>query len=219
MTLIGEDRDNIEVIRRSGARTRRYNITQSDGTLRIEYIRDFIHIRFISCPITVKFPRGYCGSIDAATSNASMNAENLDSLGEVVMKTSNASLSLTSIAAASASAVSSNGTIRASALKIKNALTLTTSNGHVEAGKISASECSIKTSNGSVRIDNISADTTCVVTSNAAVHGIMPGDMNDYRIHSQTSNARSSLPSEKRSGSRTLSVVTSNGRIDVDFEA
>lgn len=168
------------------------------------------------------------------TGNAAINLCHLTA-NKLIGKTSNAAVHAEHITANLLKLTTSNGAMNtahctADRLELKtsnsasrtehctaNTLDATTSNGKNVAEHITAATLSLTSANGAVSLKNATASDITLHTSNASIIATLPGSIADYRIESKTVNGKSSLPTHKAKGERSLVAVTSNGKIDVVF--
>lgn len=116
---------------------------------------------------------------------------------DLTVKTSNGAIELDNVHAANISVKFSNGIIHA-------------------ANTAAQSGLSLRTSNGKISVEGIAATTIDLNTSNGAIKGTVRGKKEDYKIRSDTSNGSSNL-SDTDTGSKRLTVKTSNGSIEIGF--
>lgn len=138
--------------------------------------------------------------LECTTSNSRMEGVDI-SADKQVWKTWNGSIHLANLTGTCLSAVTSNARITAENCCFPSELSLTTSNG-------------------AVILEQVESDRLTVRTSNGSVSGTVCGAMRDYRIESKTSNGSCNLPNiTDHDRPKSLSVITSNARIKVDFTA
>lgn len=180
------------------------------------------HWRFLlSGPrmIILDVPVSFAGSLFVSTCNARIGVSNLAHLTEVHLTTSNGHLRLQTVTCDSLTVNTSNGSVDLQDLR-GNTCEAETNNAHVTADDCRFSKMlKLYTSNGSIRIHHAVSDKLDLVSSNASVIATIIGDMREYAIRSKTSNAANSLPPEfvYPEQKKSLSVKTSNGKIDVRF--
>ena len=193
-----------------------------------------------SCPtVELEIPRNALLDLEARTSNASIKVNGPKALCDVNLKTSNSRIALEDVTCKALEAASSNGRllleqvetkqtlngktsnsrIEAKRVKVGGDLILRTSNGRVEAADaIARKELRLTTSNGRIYVERSDGGAVHLTTSNSGISGILPGCQQDWQISSGTSNGRNSLPTAQPGG-KPLNVHTSNGSIDLHFEA
>lgn len=154
--------------------------------------------------------------LHAVTTNAPLTFKNL-SAHTIYSETSNSSISFNQLSA--------DGRIEASASNASITLTDThaqdlicdTSNAKITSTRSDAVKLvDFNTSNGAITFDTFSSDDINLKTSNSPISGMVAGALSEYSIVTKTSNADNSLMN-KPNGNKKLSVVTSNGKIDVAF--
>ena len=67
-----------------------------------------------------------------------------------------------------------------------------------------------------LRLTNTTANDIGLKTSNAKISATLPGSIADYRIVS-SGGIKSTIPTRKNIGEKSLSAATSNGNIDIGF--
>lgn len=133
------------------------------------------------------------------TSNAKIDARDLQLLGNVRLRGTNGLLTLQNIRAANVDASSSNGLIQFENL-------------HVSGG------ISAKTTNGSITMTNIEFGTRLHMESvNANLKASLPGKEEDYSIHTGSKNGRCNVQGKERPGAREIQTETTNGSIHLEF--
>lgn len=221
-----------------------YDITDGGGVFRVvkqnsrKWYGNIFNMNFEKGTLSLSLPAGFTGSLtvktsnsrvsvldigasetDIRTSNGKIEAENIrtegpaefgtsngsinisDSVigGDLVCRTSNGKIGIEKTACANADAETSNGTVSAFSLDSDGRIGIENSNGRIEVGDIGfVTELSLRTSNGSVR-------------------GEIPGSLAGYTVSSRTSNGKNSLPESMKSGDKKITVITSNGDIDIEF--
>ena len=177
-------------------------------------------------------------SLQAETSNSSIQMEGMNCLCETNLKTTNSRISLENIRCKSLEARTGNGRIvldrvqsksfircktgnsriTFSQVKSEGELSAITSNGRILAeNTISLGAAEFITSNGSVTVEHISVPALKITTSNGSIQGTLPGCRADWQITSGTSNGSNSLP-RFQEGKKPLEARTSNGSIRLGFE-
>ena len=139
------------------------------------------------------------GNVHVETSNSRAEAQNVHSQGNMALQTSNARLSIEDCSAAAVSARTSNSKAHLSRVTAENELTVKTSNGSIEVGAICANKL-IK-----------------LASSNAPIIGMLSGSASQYTVVTRTSNGKA-LPPSGGNGPTRLEAVTSNARINLEFE-
>ena len=175
--------------------------------------------------------------LKAHTSNGSVRLEGLKALCAVDLKTSNSRISIQDTVCKSLEAKTSNSRLVLERLVCKQAIQAKTSNARIEAASVRAGgEMHLSTSNGRMAVTDIQAPMLVATTSNSgiqvsglntrsillrtsngSIRGTVPGKQADWAIDSGLSNGKNSLP-RQQAGLYPLSVHTSNGSIDIQFE-
>jgi len=188
--------------------------------------------------VELRLPRNALVDLTAKSVNASIQAEDLEALCTVALRTGNSRISLKNVHCKTLECVTSNARIQVTDVEAKKGFKCATSNGRIEAIRAkSGAEMTLTTSNSRIHIEDasareemrltssngpisfsrLSAAALSMKTSNSSIQGVLPGAMEDYAIESGTSNGHSNLPG-RQAGRLPLSVRTSNGSISVQFE-
>lgn len=168
-------------------------------------------------PMEVTIPSTFKGRIDLYTSNGPVKLDSLDLDGPVSIRTTNGGITVQDLTVtAGLELTTSNGAITAKDIRADSAY-LVTSNGRIQADRMLAMDLSLKTSNGPIECAAIAGDSIRMETSNGNIRGTIRGRAEDYTITSQTSNGKNSLENLTGQGTKTLTVKTSNGSIEIDF--
>ncbi len=171
----------------------------SNSSIRAEDIAFWGALRLQSSNGRVRAKRLQARSIEIATSNASIQVENLTSQQGMEVRTS-------------------NGAINASDLHAAHAVTLRTSNGHIEARQVQGSQLTLRSANGSLRFGGLESLDISLITSNSRIEGGVSGQPADYTVVASTVNGSNSLKDHTGAGPRRLEARTLNGSIRVHFE-
>ena len=139
------------------------------------------------------------GDVHVETSNSLAEVRSVHCQGEMSVQTGNSRLLIEDCSAAAISARTSNGKASLYRVAAENELTVKTSNGPIEVGAISASKL-IK-----------------LASSNARITGMVSGSATQYTVVTRTSNGKA-LPPSGGSGAVRLEAVTSNAKINLEFE-
>ncbi len=196
------------------------------------------NINFQEVVLTVQIPQNYEGKIklstdngkitatgitvdnfNASTSNGSIELRSVKSANDIKLYTSNGSITLNDVSAVGdINASSSNSGIQFRNVN-GNTTEMKTSNGDISIQYVSVkSGVTAQTSNGSLRLEKVDTENLLnLQTSNGSISGSVLGKIADFSITSKTSNGSNNLPENMASGSKKLSAINSNGRIDIDF--
>jgi DUF4097 and DUF4098 domain-containing protein YvlB len=120
--------------------------------------------------------------------------------------------------------ISSNGRMDIANLSANNIL-VSTSNGDIDLNDVVvSSSVDLDTSNGDILINNLAANEIDADTSNGRVYLLVLGEKEDYRVTLSTSNGSEIYDGLKvdsgtinSSGSKTISLDSSNGDVEVSF--
>lgn len=189
-------------------------------------------------PIIVEIPENFDGHLFLTDNCSSIHLGGFEHLKSANVETNNSRIEARKLNCEDLTLKTSNSRIEACDI-IGRTLNISTTNGRLELenlsglsleaftsnGRVSATNCRmvekmrIKSTNGKIEVHKIEAKNIELHTSNNAVRGTICGEMQDYAISSQTSNSKNNLPNYSTPAQdKTLSVKTSNGRIDIDFE-
>ena len=216
-----------------------YEVVNNAGVLMVKYkinLRSFFRLpmfRKKRGELVLEVPRGWNGELVAITSNASIELE--AEIRDIMLRTNNAGIEITSATADRLRTVTSNGRVNVGNVYCREAefitsnakidvhdvtaakeLKLATSNGKIVACNCSAHVFNAHTSNGGINVQQINANEMTLKSSNGSISGTLPGSMADYAITSKTSNGKNSLPDGTK-GTKKLDVRTSNAKIDINF--
>lgn len=225
LILRGWDKDEI-VIHHPETKRVRYDFKLEDGRLSLlrtplEFsinIFLFESLNHEMSEVTLDVPQELAAELDLRTSNGRLTAENINCWGSAALGTGNGALSLKNFSAKNIQLKTSNGSITLEKVQAKKELSAVTSNGKITAEQAAAPELlTLKTSNGSISVSKVESRSLQLTSSNGSIKGDVPGSLNDYSIRSGTSNGKNNLPTHQEGGSKTLSVHTSNARIDLSF--
>ena len=242
--VVPGDGDHLSVDYEDG-RWERYAIEETGGELHIEkqmerdWFRTFWDFDFGGRRLTVRVPKNTVIALNVETSNASIALSGLG-FETLSLRTSNARVEMEDVAVAQGVDVkSSSGSLYLTNVTAQGDINTRTSNGSVEFTGVGGANVVVDTSNGKVTLEDFTARGVDAKTSNGAISlagvdvqqelrftasngsitGSLAGSMKDYSIKSHTSNGHNNLPEELGLGARSLTATTSNGRIDVGFEA
>lgn len=224
-----------------------YDILEEDGALRVEKRRempklwgmDFGYTR--SKALRIEVPDGV--EVDVCTSNAQIllgDDEGDESVyfPSASLTTSNGAITLAGVRAGQVEAHTSNDAVQLTRVEA-DAISAETSNGFVSLADVRAGQICLLSSNDGMRLEGVEADCVNAKTSNGAVEfaalrvekaldlqssngdirGSLPGNRDDYRVESGTSNGENTLPSSPGGEGPVLRLFTTNGDIDISFQA
>lgn len=225
--LRGWDREEI-VIHHPETQRIQYDFSLSEGQLSLvrkptEFSLQMFQFESFSREmreVTLDVPHELAADLDLRTSNARLSAEGVNCWGKASLWTSNASLHVKAFSARSIQMKSSNASLNLHQVLVQKELAGVTSNGSVKAEDVQATErLSLTTSNSSMQVKALESAAISLISSNASIRGSLAGKLAEYSITSTTSNGRNSLPRQQQGGNKTLEVRTSNGKIELAFEA
>ena len=100
-----------------------------------------------------------------------------------------------------------------------SAVSAQASNHSIQADEVTTQgRLELRTTNGSVRFERLLPGLSGeLVTTNGTVCGTVLDRLEEYTIESRTTNATSNLPERFNGGPKSLTVSTTNGKIDVQF--
>lgn len=169
--------------------------------------------------IVLELPVKFSGSLQLRTSNARLLANGPWALTSARFLTKNASIELSRLKSAQLFVKTSNAHVSLISVSGESC-TVETSNGKIQAlGASFPQQLSLRTSNESICLENALSNVYAFKTSNARIEGSLDAAAHDYTIISHTSNAKNNLPTDWPGSvpGKTLSAVTSNARIQVQF--
>lgn len=216
------------------------NFNLQDITLVVALPEDFaggVRLETTNGPVTASDLQIY-GDAQFKTTNHRMELNGVECEGDLKAATTNGPLILNEVQARSAQCESTNHTVEASRLDIAGAFAMTTTNGGIHLDQITAGSLvahssnhtlqinrvttagsmEIKTTNGSIAIEQVLPGSALgLYSTNGSIHGTIADAMNQYGMESHTTNSTSNLPESMPGGPKTLSVKTTNGKIDLGF--
>ncbi len=177
-----------------------------------------------------------CATANLKTSNAALTLSHITATEKLEAVTANGALYFAHISAKACGGKTSNAVLKAEHMTVETVLGLHTSNGSICAEHMTVDTLSGVTANAKICVEHVTAQTNLSLkscnghivlrdstaenyvfrTSNGSISASLPGSIADYRITS-SGGTKSTLPTHKGSGERSLSAVTSNGKIDVIF--
>ncbi|MFC4770892.1 DUF4097 family beta strand repeat-containing protein [Enterococcus hermanniensis] len=231
-TLIVDDRNTpIQVIgtnakqvqiHYSKTRNTDYKIQQKDQTLKFVRNRsnwwspNFFGLGNDHAQVTIQVPQEQLKDLQVETSNAQVSVKNV-SLATLELETSNSEVSVLDTKADEIETQTSNGHLELTNLTF-NEGSFETSNSKITLKNLLFKTGEFETTNGAIHLANIQPkESLALETSNAKVTGIMIGNQNDFAIDAKTSNAKNNLV-KRATGSKELTVRTSNGAIDIAIQ-
>lgn len=218
-------------------------VTEENGCFKIVHqYRKILVFRLFGFEKTrdmiVRIPEDFQGELEMESGNVSMEVNDFMNLKSLVIRTSNAGISVTNTDAVKMKLKTTNAKIVVTNAKAKE-MNFKSSNAsvrmenlqadnlevHSSNGKLSLKNGAIEgkaeltTSNAQIEVENVSGTDITLHTSNGAVKGVLAGSIADYNVTSATSNGSSTLPTHMNTGKdKNLNVGTSNGKIAIAFE-
>lgn len=182
-------------------------------------------------------PRTFRGRLSLSTTNARVAMEGCEALSSLLLKTTNASVSLLHCSGGeiccrssngavhveglhgdALQAVTSNARVELSSCVLRGACGVQTSNGSISASQVEAGSLSLQSSNARISLEQVRASGITLATSNGSIGGTVVGDPEEYTITTSTSNASCSPKTRAIPGAqKSLSASTSNGRVALQF--
>ena len=157
-------------------------------------------------------------AIDITTSNGRLSLERLAATTNLSAQTSNGRMELSHITAQTIVTRTSNASVTLNDVHATGRIDATSSNGRMTLDGVTAPVVKTHTSNASIRLNAVDAQSLDIKSGNGSIHAALAGSQADYTITSSTINGKNNLPSGG-SGSRTLTIKTSNASINVTFAA
>lgn len=160
----------------------------------------------------------FTNDIYCDTSNGNINAKNITA-HTVSLYSSNASCNAESVKSKNLNVDTSNASINITNIN-SNSVKLETSNASINIGDTVAEKSFYAdTSNGSINTKGIDSDKIELYTSNSSITATIVGEDKEFAINSGTSNGNDNLYGRgNSSASKQLSVHTSNGNININFD-
>lgn len=112
----------------------------------------------------------------------------------------------------------SSGDAKISDTTCTGAFTLTSSSGDVELNRLSAASVQCDTSSGEITFDDLHADAVDLKSSSGDIEGTLSGKPQAYTAKTSTSSGSVHISGDASGGEKQLTVKTSSGDIDIDFE-
>ena len=138
-------------------------------------------------------------------------------MGRVELETTNASLTAIDVqSAGDLSLRSKNGSVRATNCSA-SAFFAGTTNAKVDLARCKAAQVQAETSNGSVEIDWLDSRDITLISSNGGIRGSVLGQEADYVIAALTTNGSNNLTDRMGDLPGRLTVRTTNASIHVTF--
>lgn len=200
--------------------------------------RPFYGLKVAFNHIELALPVSFSGGIDIMCDNANVNLEKINSL-DLNISNNNGNVNLKYVKAQSIYLKNDNGSTHLNDIDIEGNLRITSKNGRVNLANIVAEQISLQSENGNVKLDTVD----CLVCEVNSVNGKIDiynldsfdiklstknGNINvslkslksDYQISVTVSNGNSNVSEQSPQGAnRKLSLSSSNGKINVQFEA
>ncbi|MDP4119568.1 MAG: DUF4097 family beta strand repeat-containing protein [Bacillota bacterium] len=156
-------------------------------------------------------------SIQLNTINGEISVSNFHSIENISCQTTNGGITAENMLNKSLTLITSNSKISANNCSAENEISCKTTNGGINITNTAAGTIEIDTSNGGIRFDHANANSSFrCKTTNGSITGTILGKMSAYNITSSTTNGSNNLPNYNF-GSKELTLLTTNGNINVDF--
>ncbi len=170
--------------------------------------------------LVLELPMNYAGTLCLRTTNGSIKAVGLMSLGVGEIRSNNGTIRVENCQAGRLRVTSNNARIELSNVRGEE-LEASAGNGLVSVKECSFPEkLSLQTQNGAVSGRNLISDHISMQTFNGVVSGTIIGNPRDYNINSTTRNGMNNLENVNEPGRpKTLLAKTHNGRIQIEFTA
>jgi len=168
---------------------------------------------------TLLLPDDYSGHIDMRTTNGNINMKNAETVSSVNLKTTNGIINAENLVTAGNFIVNStNGDIKLKNIAANN-ITGNTTNGEITTDTTEANLITdLRTTNGSISITGMQSGTSISLKStNGGIRGTISGNETDFSISSGTTNGTNNLNPYVPGRAKTLTVNTTNGRINITF--
>ncbi len=175
--------------------------------------------------VTLTVPESSSLSIEATTSNGTVDVDEFLSVSNLDLATSNGAITLDGVGTGSDIDLSSrNGRIEVSDVTVSGTLDIDTSNGRIVLDDIEVPTLSAHTSNGPIEAASITSQDTHLDTSNGNITASFSGQLDDYRVNLATSNGSYYINGTKVTTNaynthltERIRLETSNGTIRLNF--
>ena len=190
-----------------------------------------------SINVVIELPETYGGSLDLSTVSGDLELADVTGRALTLSSTSG-DLELSRTNGESLALTTTSGSIQISECEIDETVFCKNTSGDIQlrdssAGQDSSFSCTsgdveltditiggsldVKTVSGEVDVDRLAAQTIHLVSTSGDISGSIEGALTDFSIESDTVSGDNSLPGNLQSGSKTLSVETISGDIDIKF--
>jgi len=177
-------------------------------------------------------------TLGVRTSNGRIDVRDVTVAGELKLRSTNDSLTLTNVSARGrVEAITTNGRVSAANLRCKDlelrstndSLRLTdalcresaqlhSTNGRLHLERVNAPRITASTTNDSIDFSGLEFQNATFTSTNGRITGSLPGPEEDYAITASTTNGRVNAGGLRSSGGKALSLRTTNDSIRVGFQ-
>lgn len=162
--------------------------------------------------------------LEVSTSNGRVESDVDNVFSTVRLISSNGRMDIANLSANNILVSTSNGDIDLNDVLVSGSVDLDTSNGDILINNLAANEIDADTSNGRIDAQDITSENIAFDSSNGRVYLLVLGKKEDYRVTLSTSNGSEIYDGIKvdsgtinSSGSKTISLDSSNGDVEVSF--
>ncbi|MFA5235824.1 MAG: DUF4097 family beta strand repeat-containing protein [Bacilli bacterium] len=175
--------------------------------------------------VTLTVPENSSLTIEATTSNGTIDADEFVAVSSLDLTTSNGAITIEGIETGSdVELATRNGRVTVSDVALSGTLDIDTSNGRLVLDNIEVPTLSAHTSNGPIEATRITSQDAHLDTSNGNITASFSGSLDDFRINMATSNGSYYLNGTKVSTNAyntnltdRIRLETSNGSIHLSF--
>lgn len=112
--------------------------------------------------------------------------------------------------------------VRKITLKVPNVeldmLNISTTNADVTLAPVSVGSAALGSNGGNILFEELNVESSVNLSAkNGNIGGTIVGGYDDFSISCSIKKGESSLPAEKESGAKKLTVSMNNGDVDIDF--
>ena len=159
------------------------------------------------------------GDIITTSNNGKIEMDNIKTAKKIDVKANNGKIDLENIAAEVLLVNSDNGVIEIDRAVVATIIDISNSNGSVGIDNSKAKDIKVKTGNGVINFDDIDASNSIeLVTDKGVIEGEIIGRKKDFNIVSVCGSGINNLPANQTGGFKQLTVRTSKGFIDIEFQ-
>lgn len=193
----------------------------ADGVLRVEESTPFKVILRHNATYSVTIwldPAQILSTLEVEMRSGALFLDNVQFTGTANLALSSGDLQLRASSFDALNVSISSGEVKIDNTTCTGAFTLASSSGDVELNRLSAASIHCDTSSGEITFNGLSADAVDMKSSSGDIEGTLSGKPQDYTAKSSTSSGSVHISGDASGGEKQLTVKTSSGDIDIDFE-